>query len=508
MELSKHAIGRAAAVFGLALAIGGAPFVLGTAGADEAGDEGVGLPAGITRVADFTDRSTGVFPDINANATYQNTGNRGCMACHDDLYDVNKDNGTYTHITTYVGMKDGTYDADCKTCHSLASALCGNVMSENIHVSHYSSDAFVSMNGNCWSCHAMTVDGDGNAKMLLVEDLMYDAAWGGYPDAIENDATVAFSLARGFDTGYFSGVSVESAPDLTVDLDQEFNAEEDQFLIMNFERIDGDDAYATIDAQTWTLEVTGVMNPRSFTLEELKELPQTETVAAQWCAVNGINGAMVQNTPISGVLLSDLIEACGGLAGGCNAAYFTAIDGWEHMDGSDVQTLIDSNVMICLGMYGHDLTLEQGAPAKLFVPGANGSNSVKYLSNIDFAHTDTPMLLGVDSDCGFFAVNATWFVNDGVEAKVGEVVQLEGAAYGFSNVKQDAHPAAVEFSFDYGRTWTTVEVPEGFDPQQWTHFTLNWTPSEAGTYVVKARTVGANGAEQAEDSNLIVLVSE
>jgi hypothetical protein len=66
----------------------------------------------------------------------------------------------------------------------------------------------------------------------------------------------------------------------------------------------------------------------------------------------------------------------------------------------------------------------------------------------------------------------------------------------------------IEFSFDYGVTWTSVDVPDDFDPQQWVHYTLTWTPEEAGTYIVKARAIGADGTEQSSPSSLIVVVSE
>lgn len=62
--------------------------------------------------ADFTKRSTGLYPDVQTNAEYQNSGNRGCSACHDNLFDLDKDNGTYTHITTYIGLKKATYNGD------------------------------------------------------------------------------------------------------------------------------------------------------------------------------------------------------------------------------------------------------------------------------------------------------------------------------------------------------------------------------------------------------------
>lgn len=497
---------RAAAVVGLSLvaALGFA----GLSGAPSAwADETEG--SAIAGYSDFTDRSTGLYPDVQKNAEYQNSGNRGCVSCHADLYDdVDKGNGTYDHITTYVGLKDGTYASDCKTCHSLGIGTTGNAMSENIHVSHYSNPAFTALNGNCWSCHSMYFDESGDVVMGMFEDVQYEKTYGGQNFIPGTEANTArFDRMRGWDTGTISGVTVLSEPAIDVAMDQVANEEADEFLCVNYVRTDGNDAYATIDPETWTLEVKGVKEPRTFTLDELKELPVTSTNVAQWCAANGINAAMVDNMPVEGVLLRDLVEACGGLADGANAVYFTAIDGWlPSVNGMSAQQLMDSNVLIVFSNYGHDLTAYQGAPAKLLIPSWAGALSVKNLTSISFEAVDEPV--DMSADFGIHPVNTSWFVNDGVQAKVGETVAIEGASMGVSSAAFDAHPVQIQFSFDYGDTWTSFDVPEDFDPQQWVHFTLSWTPEQAGTYIVKAKAIGVDGTEQAAPSNLIVVVSE
>lgn len=462
-----------------------------------------------TGFADFTERSTGMYPDIQNNADYLNAGNRGCAACHQDLFDdVDKGNGTYDHITTYVGLKDGTYVSDCKTCHSLGIGTTGNVMSENIHVSHYSSQAFIDLNGNCWNCHSMYMTDDGQVALAMFEEVQYERAFGGqfFPAGTEAK-TAKFNADRGWETGTISGVTVLSAPDVSITMDQVANAEVDEFICANYVRTDGNDAYTAIDPATWSMQVAGVNNPRSFTLDELKALPTIEVNAAQWCAANGINAAMVDNMPVTGVRLADLVEACGGLADGANAIFFTAADGWQpSVNGMSAQQLIDSDVLVVFANYGHDLTALQGGPAKLLIPSWAGALSVKNLTGIEFRAVEQPK--DMTSDSGIHPINTSWFVNDGVQATVGEAVAIEGASVGIYASTVDVSPARIEFSFDYGQTWTSFDVPEDFDPQQWVHFTLSWTPEQAGTYVVKARAIGADGTVQAAPSNLIVVVSE
>ena len=44
------------------------------------------------------------------------------------------------------------------------------------------------------------------------------------------------------------------------------------------------------------------------------------------------------------------------------------------------------------------------------------------------------------------------------QAKVGETVAIEGASMGVSSAAFDAHPVQIQFSFDYGDTWTSFDV--------------------------------------------------
>ena len=466
--------------------------------------------------ADFTDRSTGLYPDIQNNDAYQNEGNRGCAACHTNLWDTDKNNGTYEHITPYVGLKHATYTGDCQTCHSWSVLRCGNSMAENIHVSHYSNDQFLDANGNCWSCHVMYTDKDFNTTIKLYEEVQYEAGLGGYPNN-DQDATIAWNKQRGFDTGFLAGTSIDDEPTVSVDMDQAANDEEDEFLCVNFIREDGNDAYAGIDPATWKLEVSGGSKSGTYSLDDLKALPQTETTKSQWCVLNGVNSGMIDNMPMKGITMSDFAEAMG--AEDANAVTFTCVDGWTGLgkDNLGLQYLIDNQAMIILENYGHDLTVYQGGPAKLFIPGTGGSASLKNLASVTFSTVDEPSQVKtaaitserlVATSGSAVSTNTTWFDNDGVKGKVGEKLTLEGASYGWHIGESECNPVQIQFSINYGRSWITYDVPADFDPDQWAHFAFDWTPKEAGTFVVKAKAVAADGSEQVAASNLLVTVEE
>lgn len=444
-------------------------------GESDGGDADASTTGSFSTAADFTDVSTGMFPDIQRNAEFQNAGNRGCAACHDDLFTLDKNNGSFVHITNQVGMKKGSYNGDCVVCHYQKMGTAGNIMSENLHVRHYSSPEFVNANGNCWSCHVTDTDEGGNIIMKLFEDVKYDMRFGGYPNEDETD--IHWLERHGWDEGTFSGVVREADPKLDVQVDQATSAEEDEFNILNFERIEGEDAYDQIEKSvnddSYRFTVEGVGKPGEYTLDDLKAMPQTEFTAAQYCYVAGYNTAMFDNMPMKGVKLSDFIEAVGGVEAGTNTVTPVAVDGWTaiYPDGAtDLQSYIDNDAVIVLERYGHDLNIAQGGPVEIFVPGTGGTATVKNLVGIKFSKTDNPPVysdIAVPSiEAGaLINMNTSWFDNDGVQAKVGEPVTLEGASWGWTfgdacNYEVDK----ILFSLDYGQNWTEVDSPDSFDP--------------------------------------------
>lgn len=471
-----------------------------------------------TTAADFTELSTGLFPDTNRNAEFQNTGNRGCAACHDDLFTLNKNNGNYVHITNQVGLKKGTYNGDCVVCHFTKGGTAGNIMSENIHVRHYGSKQFVEANGNCWSCHVTDTDENGNIVIKLFEDVVYDYGYGGYPRYDDVDET--WLKEHGFEEGTFPGTVMIHEPSIDVQLNQDPTEEEQEFNILNYEREDGNDAYSALEQEvesgSYALEVTGVGKPGKYTIDDLKAMPQTEIIATSDCQVVGYNSAMVDTRPMKGVLLKDFIEAVGGIDSSFNTITPKAADGWTAMcpgGSTSLQAYLNNNAILILEQYGHDLNIAQGGPVRMFIPGTGGAFNMKNLVAIDFSKTDDPVAYDTfctDMIASGKSVNmiTTWFDNDGVQGKAGQPMTLEGASYGW-NLGSIQHTIdKIMFSFDYGKNWVEVDSPDDFDPYRWSRFALTWTPEKAGTYVLKAKAVDINGEEQGKESSLIVQVTE
>lgn len=87
-------------------------------------------------------------------------------------------------------------------------------------------------------------------------------------------------------------------------------------------------------------------------------------------------------------------------------------------------------------------------------------------------------------------------------AQVGTPVQFKGAAYDFGH-----RIVAVEFSLDGGEHWTRYETPGTNDYQNVT-WTFDYTPEQAGFYVLHVRSVNDEGKASPESAFAELQVDE
>lgn len=467
------------------------------------------LPAGDTgeigssvAVVNPEGTNSGFLPVNEYNEAFINAGSRGCNACHGDL-GVMMENSDLNHIKIEGEYGKQVTISDCLPCHRQHWVGAGPYYGDMLHERHYSSDAF---EGNCWSCHAQDSSGSvGEYQWKLWDEFKYTAALGGFPEDYWDERVEGWLMQRGVSTtGTMSNISLDSEPNLQVELSQDVKSEDDTFVLNNYGTFE-------VDPAQWGLAVTGVANEHTFTLDELKALPQTEMTVTQFCYTSAVNSPFAANIPVKGVLLSDIIEACGGLAGNTNSFGLAGADGWATAYVIDFMT--KNNAMIALEYFGHELTADQGYPATLVIPGMPGAPWVKHivaLSGIEQpaeAVSVNAYAARVDGVTNHI-VNSAWFANDGLEGKVGQPLTLEGYAYSWYGTPELSKLSKVSFSFDYGKTWTDVDVSADADPYQWSTFKATWTPSAPGTYVAWVKGVNENGQENDAPAGLFVVVEE
>ncbi|MEC4272355.1 molybdopterin-dependent oxidoreductase [Adlercreutzia sp. R25] len=458
-----------------------------------------------TGLANFLTNDSGVLADTHFNEVYVNEGNRGCNSCHPDLWSVIKDVSPMPHLmTAKPGYGQSTAIRDCIECHTSAVPLAGPKLGDLLHSAHYSNETFVNEQaGNCWSCHAL----DNDDNIVLWDDYKYTDQLGGYYNSAQPNVQ-KWLMGRQQPANSMVGVTSLADFDIDVTLSQPVSDEEDMFVANNYEVPD-------LSTDTWTLKVTGVVNEREFTMDELKALPVTERVVTQSCLAQGIDGVQIGNIPVKGVLVKDIVEACGGLKDDVVSLRPESADGWcssPFGESTYADFVLEQNAMIAYEYWGHDLTADQGYPATYVLPGVGGGFWNKWVTELNFS-SEVPAMFGRGMlmpavQAQGKGVYSGWFTpnKDGLEYKVGEPIEMNGWAYVWKHEGHDIKQIA--FSADYGVNWIYVDVPDDYDGDQWVYFDATWTPQEAGTYILHSKAIDEGGTEQPQNASVILTVTE
>lgn len=395
---------------------------------------------------------------------------------------------------------------DCLPCHihNGGAPGVGCNLADPIHNVHYSSGAFLALEGNCWSCHDID---DETGAIVLWDVEKYTPA--GVDEMYTYTSLPQMSdwmKIRGCDNGRISEMALAPNIELAdVRLDQDISDPGSVFTVAN-------NLEPQISTDEYTLALTGVNEPRTFTYDELKAMPQTTILKSQMCPTSGDGGVLVDNIEMTGVLIATS-SSCAAVWSRVPTVGWTGI-GWDEWDGCfsadptvlSLDSVWDDEAMIVLQYYGEDLTVAQGGPANLFVPGTPGIVSIKWVKEIGFCKDDAAMpAFRVQSNSGFFLPS-----RDGMTYRWGEPVQLEGYAncwdWGWSDLDS---LTSIEISGDYGQTWTSIPIDlDDYDPEAWVHWTAAWNPPAPGTYNLSVRATCSNPDSTLRVGNVIVTIAE
>lgn len=127
----------------------------------------------------------------------------------------------------------------------------------------------------------------------------------------------------------------------------------------------------------YELRIDGLVDrPKTYTLSELRALPQTRVVHDVLCT----DGWQVDKTPFEGVKLAHLLDAAGVRSEGA-AIRFTCFDG-AYSESLTLEQARRSDVLVALNMLDKPITHEHGGPVRLFVAPMYFYKSAKWLSGI------------------------------------------------------------------------------------------------------------------------------
>ena len=131
------------------------------------------------------------------------------------------------------------------------------------------------------------------------------------------------------------------------------------------------------NAENYRLTVDGLVDkPTSYTLADLRALPQTRLVKDVQC----VTGWRVPGTPFEGVRLSRLLDAAG-VRAKAGAVRFTCFDG-AYTESLTLDQARRSDILVALRMQDKPLSHDHGGPVRLYAAPMYGYKSIKWLSEI------------------------------------------------------------------------------------------------------------------------------
>lgn len=416
--------------------------------------------------------------DIGFNDTYLDADKRGCTSCH-TLENALMSLPTY-HRLIFFGYNTEQGYQNCIACHS--ESYSGNKLSDPIHTLHMGSPMFVDKDGGtCQSCHYVdaktgTFERWDEVKYNLykgITDLKADEA---KPSISYDQTTITPPENR-----FYKTIKDEPSQWLTDD------SQVDESIYQN-----------------WVVSIDGdCENSVEMTLPEMEQKFGTvKQVMKMDCTINGVGQATIMQSEVEGIPVSAIIDYAKPKAG-ANILSPISSDGYDYAQMS-LDWLRDNDAIIVTKMDGKLLPNSQGYPCMIWVYKTSGGNFTKRISNLTFMtkpadELNDQLYVGQFTDDRTGEIYSkpnsgvlnypTGVVLSGDEAKT---VHLEGFADAW-----DEPIKKVEFSFDHGKTWTTLDTPDN-NADYWTYWHMDFTPPSPGAYLLDIRTtsVTPDGADR------------
>ncbi len=260
-----------------------------------------------------------------------------------------------------------------------------------------------------------------------------------------------------------------------------------------FYRIDTELLVPQVDATTWQLKVTGMVDhPLTLSYDELLALPLFEQYVTIACVSNPVGGDLVGNTLWTGVHLRQVLAAAG-IRAGATQIVGRAVDGFTV--GFPTEWALDPSrePMIAVGMNRVPLPAEHGYPARLIVPGLYGYvSATKWLSEIQLTTMEAFdaywVRLGWAKEGPIVTESRIDHPADGASLAAGPVT-IDGLAWA-----PDRGISRVEVRVD-GGAWEPARLSRAISKATWVQWLYRWT-APAGTHVIEVRATDGTGAVQ------------
>jgi DMSO/TMAO reductase YedYZ molybdopterin-dependent catalytic subunit len=287
----------------------------------------------------------------------------------------------------------------------------------------------------------------------------------------------------------------------------------------------------SVDLATWRLKVGGNTEKElQLSFDDLRKFEKASYTAVIQCAGNGRsffdprvpggqwkNGAMA-NVTWGGARLKDVLNAAGVKAGSVDVS-FNGLDYGplptvpDFVKSLTMDHALEEDILIAHEMNGKPLTMLNGYPARLIVPGWYATYWVKALSDISVnakafeGFWMNPAYRIPDTECGcippgskpartipIHRMSTRSLIitpGEGATLKKNTLVTISGVAFSGGYGIKD-----VIVSADGGRSWTQASLGKDLGKYSWVQFSAPWKPAKAGTYTLMAKATNSIGDSQ------------
>lgn len=279
-----------------------------------------------------------------------------------------------------------------------------------------------------------------------------------------------------------------------------------------------------VDVDAWRLSIEGdaIANPRTFTYDDIRQLPSRTLVCYLECAGNHramfglVQGRQakgtqwmtggVSNGEWAGVPLRDVLTQAG-IADDAVSVLLIGLDTESPEQGFrrvlPVAKALHPDTLLAYSLNGEDLPRDHGFPLRALVPGWVGSSNVKWLGRIVVSkerlwtrnNTTSYVLIGDDYAPEGQApgkVTTTQVIKSALALPWPATLPAQRhQIHGFAH-SPDGPIRRVEWSLDSGSTWHEAAVLEPQVQYSWARFDFEWD-ARPGNYTVMTRATDAAG---------------
>ena len=263
-----------------------------------------------------------------------------------------------------------------------------------------------------------------------------------------------------------------------------------------FYRIDTALQVPVIDARTWKLKITGMVEREvEIDFEQLLALPLTEHVVTLMCVSNEVGGSLVGNATWLGYPIRELLLKAGPMPG-ADMVLSTSIDGFTA--GSPLEVLLeeDRTSLLAVGMNGQPLPIEHGFPARLVVPGLYGYvSATKWV--VELKVTTFAADMGYWTPRGWSALGPVKTASRIDVPRSGTSVPSGTVAVAGVAWAQHRGIEGVEVRVDDGQ-WQQATLAAAISTDTWVQWSYEWDAT-SGNHTVAVRATGAVDDTQREN---------